>query len=241
MPEQGRFSEAAGFEAEAIRLAESTRRAFPIGVVHRAAGILSLLKGEWAKAHALVEHGLAAGRAGNVVLILPFAVASPARALARLGKAGEALSRLKEGEELLDRHAELGIVGDCGWAYHALGRASLQLGRCAEAERLGNRALQLSPSHPGFRAHALLLLGDVAMHPDSLQPARAEAHYRQALELAQARRMRPVVGHCHVGLGTLCVRTEKREPAQQHLATATTMFREMGMTYWLENTETELK
>ena len=25
-----------------------------------------------------------------------------------------------------------------------------------------------------------------------------------------------------------------REQAQQHLATATTMYREMGMTYWLE-------
>jgi hypothetical protein len=34
-------------------------------------------------------------------------------------------------------------------------------------------------------------------------------------------------------------RTGKREQAQQHLATATTMYREMGMTFWLEKAEAE--
>jgi hypothetical protein len=46
--------------------------------------------------------------------------------------------------------------------------------------------------------------------------------------------MRPLVAHCHLGLGTLYLRTDKREQARDHLATATTMYREMGMTYWLE-------
>jgi hypothetical protein len=31
-----------------------------------------------------------------------------------------------------------------------------------------------------------------------------------------------------------------REQAQEHLATATTMYREMGMTYWLEKAEAEM-
>jgi hypothetical protein len=46
--------------------------------------------------------------------------------------------------------------------------------------------------------------------------------------------MRPLIAHCHRGLGKLYNRTDKREQAQEHLATATTMYREMGMTYWLE-------
>lgn len=33
----------------------------------------------------------------------------------------------------------------------------------------------------------------------------------------------------------------KREQAQEHLTTATTMFREMGMRFWLEKAETELR
>jgi hypothetical protein len=32
-----------------------------------------------------------------------------------------------------------------------------------------------------------------------------------------------------------------RQQAQEHLTTAATMYREMGMTYWLEKAETEVK
>jgi hypothetical protein len=49
-----------------------------------------------------------------------------------------------------------------------------------------------------------------------------------------------LVAHCHLGVGKLYRRSGKREQAQEHLATATTMYREMGMTYWLEQAESEL-
>jgi hypothetical protein len=53
--------------------------------------------------------------------------------------------------------------------------------------------------------------------------------------------MRPLVAHCHLGLGTLYRRAGKREQAQEHIAIATTMYREMGMTGWLERVEAQLK
>ena len=40
--------------------------------------------------------------------------------------------------------------------------------------------------------------------------------------------------HCHLSLGKLYRRTGQREQALEHLTTATTMYRDMGMTYWLE-------
>ena len=43
--------------------------------------------------------------------------------------------------------------------------------------------------------------------------------------------MRPLAAHRHLGLGKLYWRTGKRDEAREHLATATTMYREMGMTY----------
>jgi hypothetical protein len=46
---------------------------------------------------------------------------------------------------------------------------------------------------------------------------------------------------CHLGLGKLYAHTGKRELAQEHLTAATTMYREMGMTYWLEKAEAEMK
>jgi hypothetical protein len=59
--------------------------------------------------------------------------------------------------------------------------------------------------------------------------------------LAEELGMRPLVAHCHLGLGKLYRRTGKREQARERLATATTMYREMGMTYWLEKAEAEVR
>ena len=53
--------------------------------------------------------------------------------------------------------------------------------------------------------------------------------------------MRPLVAHCHLGLGKLYRRTDKREQAREHLTTATTMYREMDMRFWLEQADAELR
>jgi hypothetical protein len=50
----------------------------------------------------------------------------------------------------------------------------------------------------------------------------------------------PLAAHCHVGLGKLSRRTGKRGQAQEHLSTATTMYREMDMRFYLEQAEGEL-
>ena len=68
----------------------------------------------------------------------------------------------------------------------------------------------------------------------------AEASYRQAMALADELGMRPLFAHCHIGLGKLCGRTDKRQEARAHLATATAMYREMDMRFWLVQAEAEL-
>jgi hypothetical protein len=46
--------------------------------------------------------------------------------------------------------------------------------------------------------------------------------------------MRPLVAHCRFRLGKLPARTGRREEVREHLATATTMYREMDMRFRLE-------
>jgi len=53
--------------------------------------------------------------------------------------------------------------------------------------------------------------------------------------------MRPLLAHCHLGLGKLYCRTNKWQQSQEHFTTATTMYRDMGMTLWLEKVEATLK
>jgi tetratricopeptide repeat protein len=147
---------------------------------------------------------------------------------------------VREGERLLGEEVERGILIHRARHCSLLGRACLLLDCVDEAEAFGERALASCRSQPGHAAHALLLLGDIATRQERLEPGTGEAHYRQALGLAEPRGMRPLVAHCHLGLGKLYRHTDKREQARQHLATATAMYREMGMTYWLEKAEDEM-
>jgi class 3 adenylate cyclase/tetratricopeptide (TPR) repeat protein len=242
LAELGRFAEAATYAIEAVRLAEATPRAFAISLAYFAGGTCHLLKGEWAEAYSLIEHWVEVARRGQVELQLPCAVASSAWVLAHLRESREALNRLREGEELLERHAARGrSIGHGAWVPLALGHAHLELSQLDAAQRLGDRSLEAAAGHHGFAAHALHLLGDIATHPDRFDAGRGEANYRQALMLAEPRGMRPLVAHCHLGLGRLYRRTGDQAKAAEHLTPASTMYREMGMTFWLEKADSELR
>ena len=234
----GRFGEAAQHEAEMIRLAEATQHAHTVGMAYGAASSLHLQRGDWAQARPLIEHAIAVLRTANLVNLLG-ALASSAWVLAQHGESNEALNRLREAEQLVEHLAARGVMGGSRGAYRSLGRACLLLGRLDEARSLADRGVEVNQSQPGFAAHALHLLGDIATHPDRFDAERGEAHYRQALALAEPRGMRPLVAHCHLGLGMLYRRTGKRTPAYEHITTATTMYREMDMRFWLEQAKTE--
>jgi hypothetical protein len=67
-----------------------------------------------------------------------------------------------------------------------------------------------------------------------------EANYvHQSLALAEPRVMRPLIAHCHFGLGKLYRRTDNRQQASNHLTIATSMYREMDMCFYLEQAEAE--
>jgi tetratricopeptide (TPR) repeat protein len=232
MAELGQFADAAPHAQDIIKLAEPTHSPYPIGQAHLSAGWCLLAKGDWSQARAYIERGTLEYRKGDIRLALPHGVASSARLLAQFGEAGEAMSCLQEGEELLARGIANGTIDQAGMDYGWLGRAAMLLGRLEDAQRLAKLALQNSPVHPGFAAHALHLLGDLATHPDQFNAAQGEYRYRKALTLAEARGMRPLVAHCHFGLGTLFQRTGKREQASEHLATATAA--ERWTRFWLE-------
>jgi hypothetical protein len=60
------------------------------------------------------------------------------------------------------------------------------------------------------------------------------------LALATDLGMRPLLAHCHLGLGKLHRRTGKRQEAQEHLTTAAAMYRERDMRFWLEEAEAQM-
>ena len=63
---------------------------------------------------------------------------------------------------------------------------------------------------------------------------------RQALALATELEMRPLVAHCHLGVGQLYRRLGDRAKRDESLRIAITMYREMDMGFWLDQAEAAL-
>jgi tetratricopeptide (TPR) repeat protein len=124
----------------------------------------------------------------------------------------------------------------------ALSEIHLLNGRLDEAAACARQALAVAreKGQRAFEADSIHIAGEVATAAEPHDWSVAEGHYRAALSLAKELGMRPLVAHCHLGLGKISRRTDKREEAQEHVATAATMYREMGMMYWLEKAEAEM-
>jgi class 3 adenylate cyclase/tetratricopeptide (TPR) repeat protein len=241
LAELGRFAEAAKYEAEATRFAASSEHIFTICWAHFAASVMHFLHGDWEMARSRADRWITTLRNANVTMQLPWAVAASAWALAQLGNLKEAQDAIREAEELLVREAASGIFAYSGWAFCAVGRACLLLGLPDEAHRLADLALESSRQQPGFTAHALHLLGDTAIHPHRFDAEKGAAHYQNALILAQLHCMRPLVAHCHFGLGKLYRHIGETEHAGDNFAAASRMYREMEMDFWLHQTKAEMR
>ena len=124
----------------------------------------------------------------------------------------------------------------------SLGEAQLLADRLEEAQALAERALALARAHQerGHQAYALRLLGDIAARRDPPEGEPAVAHYHQALTLADALGMRPLVAHCRRGLGTLYATRGQWEQARTELCAALDLYQAMEMTFWLPQVEAVL-
>jgi tetratricopeptide (TPR) repeat protein len=225
--------------ADVLRLAEAMEHPFSLAVAAFGVGQLSLRQGDLSQAIAVFERDLAVCQSHDLRGWLPTLAARVGYAYALAGRLPEALTLLEQAVG----QCEVMRGGSLDSAYVIwLGEAYLRAGRLDEASTQAQRALEFSRAHQerGDDAYALRLLGEVATQRHPPQGERAEAHYRQALTLAQELGMRPLVAHCHRGLGTLYATTGQAEQARTALSTAIEMYRGMEMTFWLPQTETAL-
>jgi tetratricopeptide (TPR) repeat protein len=137
--------------------------------------------------------------------------------------------------------------GSTGSANHPLllaylGEGHLVAGHPDRALEVAKRALALARDQRerGNEAWVLRLLGEIATRGHAPEPNAAKRAYQEALARTTELGMRPLVAHCHLGLGKLCRRTDQRQKAHEHLTTATMLYREMGMRFWLEKAEAEM-
>ena len=167
------------------------------------------------------------------------------RIAAGLGYASALQGRLAEGRALLEEAisedirtgAQVMPAGSHGSARSVVWRDAARRPGSTPARR---STWPGSTKTRGNEAHALHQLGVVQAHADPPDVAQAEAHYQQALALAEELGMRPLQAHCHLGLGTLYAKTGRREQARAALSTAIDLYRAMDMTFWLPQAEAAL-
>jgi len=238
--ELGSFAEGIARGEEALRIAQARDDKLSLMFADLAVGQLYLRQGDLVRAVPRLERGLATCRTWDFPSWLPWLASRVGAAYTLSGRAAEALPLLEQSAE---QAAAMGWKADAVPLAAKLSEAYLGVGRLQDASSLAARALDLAVEHRrrGDQVWALRLLGDIASRCDPPHLDPAADHYRQALALADELGMRPLVAHCHFGLGQLCGRTGKREEAQEHLTTATTMYREMDMRFWLAQAGAEMR
>lgn len=237
--ERGEFAEGITHGGEAARIAEATGHPYDLVMVAHGLGYLYLRKGDIHKAIPMLERGLSLCEAMNFLTMFPLVAPRLGYAYTLAGRAAEGVPLLQQAVEQASAIGRMEVHSlRCAW----LSEASLVAGHIHDAMEYAMQALDLSRKYKerGNQAWALWLLGEIAAHRQPPEVEPAETSYQQALALAEELEMRPLLAHCHLGLGRRYRQLGRREQARTHLSTAVELMRAMEMTFWLPRAEGEL-
>ena len=110
-----------------------------------------------------------------------------------------------------------------------LAEACLLAGDLETAQAVIDRALELAEKRGerGFRGHALRVAADLARRRDDVATARQ--HYTDAMAVAEAEQMSPLLASCELGLAELCRRMKDVDAAERHAARARGLLSTLGI------------
>ena len=192
--------------------------------------------GEVEPALILLEKGHDLCLSSKVQFVYPYAAGSLGYAYLLANVPMRALSVLEEGTKPANLEGAvwtvhpLTVLGD---TYRALGETDLATETVSNASLLAREG-----EERGFEAWAMLVMGKIKAEAGRLD--EAEEWYQRASQHASSLLMRPLVAHCHKGLGNLRLKSQKHEEACSELQAAVQMYRSMGMAFWLPEAESAL-
>jgi tetratricopeptide (TPR) repeat protein len=236
LAELGEFGEGTRWVDEALRLADLLDHPASLVVACHCMGELYLRQGNIEQALPVLQRGLLVGQSAQVALFLPRITSAIGYAYAQIGRLDEAVVLL---EQVVGHGRSVGPLSLQSLDRARLSAAYLLAGRREDARAYATEALALARQCRGRsrEADALRVLGEIAARDASPAIDQVEEYYRQARALAEELGMRPLVAHCHLGLGTLYRKVGRAEPARTELTTAAELYRAMDMTFWLAKAE----
>ena len=232
----GEFDAARETVERGVLMAEAAQHPFTLAKLCLSAGWVSKLQGRPTEALSWIERARDLSRDENIPILTAMVAWRLGEAYALAGRIEDSVGHLEQASEQL---AAMKHTGFHPQAVTALTAAYLSSGRIEEARQSVQLVLSSSRRYgqPGFEAEALRVLGDIETCQMPRDEPAAAAAFGQALTLANQRGMCPLAAHCHLGLGEHYRRKGDQSRDKEHMATASTMYREMEMTFWLERAE----
>ena len=237
---RGRFADALPAAREAVALADELGHAPGRALTRVILADVCLMRGDVTEAASIAAAGLEISQDGFFDGIFPHSLYLACAELARGDLRGgtERLATTMRQRNPLEPFARL-------WTkYGSLtAGAWLAAGDVAAAEAEIDRWLAFTEPRNArcYLPTLFRLRSEILVRRESVDFTGAATSLERGLALAMELGLRPEIAHCHLGLSRLYRRTGQREQAQEHLTTATTMFREMDMPFWLEQAEAEMR
>jgi class 3 adenylate cyclase/tetratricopeptide (TPR) repeat protein len=234
--ELGTFAEGRALGDEGLRIAEAVAHPGSLMTALLWIGLLSLRQGDLPRALPRLEQAVGICQDVDLPFYFPWMAAALGAAYTLAERVADAVPLLTQAMEQATAMERVDVQVLC---HLSLGEAQVLAGRLEEAHTLAEGALAHAREHQerGNQAYALRLLGEIAARCDPPHVEEAEIHYQAALALAEELGMRPLVAHCHHGLGTLYAKLGQREQARAELSAAIELYRTMEMTFWLPQAE----
>jgi tetratricopeptide (TPR) repeat protein len=237
--ELGTFAEGHALGEEGLRIAEAVDHPASLMWAYYGIGLLALRQGNVHRVLPLLERAVGFCQDAALSGLFPLIAGALGAAYTLAGRGADAVPLLTQAIEQMTATEAVAYQALCRLS---LGEAQMLAGHLEEAHAIAERTLALAREHQerGNQAYALRLLGEIAGRRAPTHVTPAEAHYQQALALAEELGMRPLQAHCHHGLGRLYHQTGRAEPARTALAAAIGLYRAMDMTLWLPQVEAAL-
>jgi tetratricopeptide (TPR) repeat protein len=233
LAERGNFSEALAHATEAMALAEQLARPLEVCDACFAAAFVHLRQGNLDRAFAVLDQGRSFGQRGDLPVELALLASERGYACALAGRLDDAIALLAGASRDIEASGlRLRDALRATW----LGDAYLLAGRVDDAAATATLALSLARERKerGVEGWAAHLMASIAARRGDRQ--NAEAHYRDAMQIADELAMRPLRAHTQLGLGRLYGEARTTAAADSATAEAIDALRAMGMALWIPAT-----
>jgi transcriptional regulator with AAA-type ATPase domain/tetratricopeptide (TPR) repeat protein len=228
LAELGEFADGRAVGQQAVELADAVDQPSSRVYAYLGAGAVALRQGAWPEALARLQTCVDVARTANIPVGFVYGAFFLGSALAFSGRTPEGLAVM---QEAVAQSNSLKLVSGISLGLAGLGEAHLLSGNVERAALVAERALRLALDHGerGNATYARRLIAEVAAARDNPE---AETSYREALEAATELGMRPLMAHCHRGLGRMLRRQGRPAEAEVHEDQAAALYDALDMTSW---------